>query len=141
MDVHFSNTVPFWVLLACVPFVGALSACSGPETDSVPERDDSALKKEQRAKIDDDLLRLMTDTLKISTIPSRQRPDSTWEYAVRIQSADVEPLRTMGVVSDTASGTGVRTWLSMDEIRRVARITAVEAIRADNDPLPRKEPE
>lgn len=129
------------LLLSGVLCIGLIAACtdarrgSGPPTASA-----DLLTTTERAKIDGDLLRLTGDSVQVTDVPSTRRPDGTRAYAVRIRTTDLEALRTAGVSTDSTADGTVWTRLSLAEIRGVAQIKSVTAIRADNDPVPRADP-
>lgn len=129
------------LLLSGVFCVGLLLACRNTQQPSAPPTaSEDVLTAAERAKIDGDLLRLTDDSGQVTDVPSIRRPDGTRAYAVRIRTSDLEVLRRAGVSTDSTADGTVWTRLSLDEIRGVAQIEGVTAIRADNDPVPRTAP-
>lgn len=126
------------VILAGVFFLG-LVACSGSQDSPSGVERDSALSEVERSKIDPDLLRLMTDSVKVTDVPAVQGGGGTWFYAVWVQAQDLDALASAGVSTDSLRDGEVWTRLSLDEVREVARLQAVTGIRADNDPEPRRQ--
>lgn len=129
------------LLLSGVLCTGLLAACTGAQQSSgPPTASEGTLTEAERSKIDRDLLRLENEEVQVTDVPSTQRPDGTRAYAVRIRTSDLAALRDAGISADTTADGEVRTRLSLAEIRGVAQLDAVTAIRADNDPVPRKVP-
>lgn len=121
-------------LLAGALLLGGLSGCGGAKTAAPPPLTDA-----QQAKIDPDLRRLLTDSTRsrLTTVPARRRPDSTWTYAAYVYTTDRAALRAAGLPTDSTEAGRVWAWLSAADIRTAARLAAVTRIRADNDPAPR----
>lgn len=113
--------------------------CSAPQDQSADTSTDSTLSEQEWSKIDPDLTRLMTDSVKVTDVPTKRRSDGTRVFAVWIRGADPGVLEGAGVSADSIHGGQVWTWLSPAEMREVAQLEAVERIRADNNPMPRKE--
>lgn len=137
--MHISTTNV--LLLSGLLCAGLTAACSDAQQLSAPPTaSEEALTAAERSKIDDDLLRLASDSVQVTDVPSTRRPDGTRAYAVRIRTSDLEALREAGVATDSTADGTVWTRLSLAEIRGVAQMDAVTAVRADNDPLPRDAP-
>lgn len=132
--------VVFPVVLMSLLFLG-LFGCSGSQERPSATTADSTLSEEQWSKIDPDLTRLMTDSVKITDVPTRRRADGTRVFAVWIQPPAREALEAAGVTTDSTREDRVRVWLSLAEMRELARLETIERLRADNDPVPRNEPE
>lgn len=124
------------VVLAGV-LLGLLGSCSSPSDQSAKTPSDSTLSEEQWSKIDPDLTRLMSDSVRVTDVPSRRRTDGSRVYSVWIQTSDRAALEAIDVSAASTQDGRVRAWLSLSKMREVARLDAVERIRADNDPVPR----
>jgi hypothetical protein len=82
----------------------------------------------------------MTDSAVVTDVPATRHPDGTWAYAVWIRTTDPGSLGSAGVPTDSVRDGQVWARLSLKEVRTVARLASVTAIRADNDPMPRRSP-
>lgn len=132
------RTASLWLIMTgSLLSLGLLSACGGQTQTAPPTASEGALTETERSKIDRDLLRLLSDSVMVTDIPSTRRSDGTPAYAVRIDASNLEALRKAGVPMDSTSDSSVWTHLSLEEVFGLARLEAVTAVRADNDPRPR----
>lgn len=105
----------------------SLSGCWGSEP---------ALTTHQLQKLDPALRTLLEEDRSEHDLPSSTRPDGTVVYSVFLRTSDVDAVRNAQIPINSTSGDILTARLSIDQIRRAARVEAVTSIRSSGAATP-----
>jgi hypothetical protein len=95
-------------------------SCGGPLVLTAAERD----------KLDPGLQTLLAEGIGSETrYDVTIRPDGTREYGAIVRTTDVEQLRAAGIRVQSVLGDVVTVRVTVDELRNVARLSAVRAVQ------------
>jgi hypothetical protein len=102
-----------------------------------------SLSQTEKAKLDPQLIRLLTGNQNDNQFTSSQRSDGTKEYAVIITSEHSEEIKSTGASVSSVFGDVIVARATIDELRKIVSLPAVRAIESGskNTTQPRQDKE